>query len=238
MQTLRFLAATALLSSATLATGSPAFAQPGGPGGWTSDPWRSPAPGRSSSLSSRRGSDARVGKVNVATFVTQGDAAKALGHGPVDVSALLNGDPNSIEGPTYEAAIVSELVSAGYDTAHPEGAIGQSAALRVTTSVVEPAEGKRNPVSGEAMVGVSNRGTSTGLALNFDFSKPRGALLSTRFDLRILDQASGETLWEGRADIVTRDGDDDWTDQDVATRLARELFRRFPQGTSIEAYGP
>ncbi len=67
-----------------------------------------------------------------------------------------------------------------------------------------------------------------GMALAVDLTKPAKALVSTRLMARILDRASGKVLWEGRADIVTRDGDSRWTEQAIATRLAAALFEDFP----------
>jgi len=40
-------------------------------------------------------------------------------------------------------------------------------------------------------------------------------------------------LWEGRATIATRDGDDKWGDQAIATKLAEALFRRFPASDAL-----
>ena len=91
-------------------------------------------------------------------------------------------------------------------------------------------------LSGEMAVGVSNHGSYQALGLNIDLSKPRKALLSTRLEARIRDKASGAVLWEGRADIATRDGDPKWSDQAIASRLAEALFAGFPgkNGETIE----
>lgn len=77
-------------------------------------------------------------------------------------------------------------------------------------------------------VGVSNRGTMTGMAVNVDLSKPRGALVSTRLEARIRDRANDTLLWEGRAEMATRDGDSRWDQQAIAARLAEALFDGFP----------
>ncbi|MFV4641080.1 hypothetical protein ACNJUF_21230, partial [Mycobacterium tuberculosis] len=89
----------------------------------------------------------------------------------------------------------------------PESAAGQITELHVSRETVAPQEVRR-PVSGEMAVGVSNRGTAYGLGLNIDLTKPRSALISTMLEARIRDRASGKVLWEGRADISTREGDD------------------------------
>lgn len=205
------------------------------PGGWSEREW-----GNSRWDTPRsepgRGRDDREGKVDAASFVADGEAARALGHGSIAIELAPQPSLKDVTGAAYEAAVIDQMVQAGYDTSGAPGSENQVVELRVTRDVLVAAEGKRNPVSGEMAVGVSNRGTSTGVALNLDFSKPKKALVSTRMEARIRDKASGAVLWEGRADIATRDGDSDWGDQAIATRLAEELFKRFP-GSTERPYG-
>ena len=59
-------------------------------------------------------------------------------------------------------------------------------------------------------------------------TKPRAALVSTRMEARIRDRQTNQVLWEGRAEISTRDGDADWTEQAIAAKLAQALFDGFP----------
>jgi hypothetical protein len=67
------------------------------------------------------------------------------------------------------------------------------------------------------------------MALAVDLSKSAKALISTRLQARIRNAATHELLWEGHAEIVTRDGDKYWTTQSIATKLAAALFRNFPK---------
>lgn len=114
---------------------------------------------------------------------------------------------------------------------HADPAGGQLAEVRVSREVLVPAEIKRSPVSGTAAVEVGTRGSAYGLGVNVDMTKPRTALLSTRLDARIKDRVSGKVLWEGRAQIATRDGDDKWNDGAIANRLAEALFDDFRHPT-------
>jgi hypothetical protein len=84
-------------------------------------------------------------------------------------------------------------------------------------------------------VEVGTRGSAYGLGINVDLTKPRSALVSTRLDARIVDKASGKVLWEGYATIATRDGDDDWGDTRIATKLATALFDNFPKADDARA---
>jgi hypothetical protein len=176
----------------------------------------------------RTGADrSREGKVEVTRFVADGAAAQALGHGPIAVAGP-DGDPaDARERAIYEAAVIDQLAGAGYDTATRSDG-GQTIELTIRRAEVEPAEAPRKPVSGAMEVGVSNRGSYHGLGINIDLSKPRKALLATRLEARIRDEASGAVLWEGRADIATREGDAKWTGQAIAMRLAAALFAGFP----------
>ncbi|MBB5984267.1 DUF4136 domain-containing protein [Sphingobium lignivorans] len=210
---------------AALACAMPASAQPGwgtpglGRARAGADDWRSPR--------LARGQDEREGKVDAARFVAE-DAGDALGHGPIAVSATTGGEARAGEPAVYEAAVIDQLVKAGYDTmkASPEG--GQIAEIRIVRDVLVPEEQKRKPVSGEMAVGVSNYGSMVGMAVGVDLTKPRKALVSTRLEARVLDRATGKALWEGRAEMATREGDSRWTDQAIATRLADALFDGFP----------
>lgn len=215
----------ALLILTAAAGADPVVAQPMGGfgGGWAGPGWdRGPGPAR------RGAADSREGKVQVSRFLAEDVDVRSLGHGPIGVSAMPGSTGDARSGATFEAAVIDQLAKAGYDTVTQKQDSGQIAEVRMIHDVVRPEEGKRNPVSGEATVGVSNRGSYTGLALNVDLTKPAKALVSTRLMARIKDRATGAVLWEGRADIVTRDGDDRWTEQAIATRLAAALFEDFP----------
>lgn len=228
---------------ALLAGGTPSLARPGGWGspGWGGPNWNDTPRGPLSAEAGRPRLDqrdrSREGRIEVNRFVAEGEAAQALGRGQITVSSQSEGQ--DFVGPgnraAFEAAIVDRLVHAGYDTANtsPEG--GQVAELRVTRTVIEPAETRRKPVSGEAAMEVGNRGTAYGLALNVDLSKPLPPLVSTRLEARIRDRATSKLLWEGRAEVATREGDERWSEQTIAARLAEALFDGFPRASDSGA---
>jgi hypothetical protein len=229
---MRRFAFSLIAVSLIAAAATPAVAQRwgypgGGPYGWGGG-WAGPAP---------RGPDSREGKVEVTRYVAEGTAATQLGHGPVTVVASPNDTSDERERATYEAAVIDRLAGVGYDTATHPGEGGQTVELRILHAEVEPPEAPHKPVSGAMSVGVSNRGSYEALAIGVDLSKPRKALVSTRLEARIRDKATGAVLWEGHADIDTREGDKHWTDQAIASRLAGALFSGFPgkNGESIRA---
>lgn len=178
------------------------------------------------------------GKVEVARFVAEGEVAAALRTGAIAVVAMPEGAGGADlrQDATYQAAVESELIHAGYQAAGAEPG-AQVAEVRIKRTELRPAETKRNPVSGQMTMGVSNHGSMMGLGIAIDATKPKKALLSTTLETRIRDRASGKVLWEGRAAIATRDGDEKWNDDAIARRLAHALFDGFPMraGESSEA---
>jgi len=224
------IATTALVLAAAVLSGAPAQAQRGWGPGW-GDGWGR-GPGLNEAASRRGGSDSREGRVAADRFVADG-AAAVLGHGAMAVTGGPGSSGDGREAATFEAAVVDQLAKSGYDTARPDPQGGQVTEVVVVRDMVAPAEEKRSPVSGSMEVGVSNRGSMMGLQLNYDATKPRGALIETRLEARIRDRASGKLLWEGHAEMVTREGDSHWTENAVAGRLAGALFDRFPAASSL-----
>jgi len=219
------LTCSLMLGTALLST--PAMARPRdgwGGGGWGGDPTYGDR------LQSReRAPGPAEGKVEVTRFVAEGAAAEALGKGGVSVEAAPTGSGiGDSELRTYEAAVVDRLAGVGYQTATTTSAAGQVAQLRITHDTVVPEEAPHKPVSGEMSMGVSNRGSMMGMAIAIDLTKPLKALISTRLEVRIRDKSTGAVLWEGRADVITREGSDKWTDGAIAARLAQALFDGFP----------
>ena len=223
------------IAALTLVAAAPTLARPGGWGGmgWGGSGWGASRmdPWGDDRLASRSsGRDEREGKVDAASFAAD-DAQKLLGKGAITVSASPGTTSDASEQAAYEAALIDQLVKAGYDTTAPDPKGGQRAEIRIVRDVLVPEEQKRNPVSGAMSVGTGTYGSSVGMAVALDFSKPRKALLSTRVEVRIIDTATDKPLWEGRAEIATRDGDSRWNEQAIATRLAAAMFAQFPAGS-------
>lgn len=232
--TIRRPASVALVALVIAGMAAPALARPGRFGSDYDYGWSSPGPmsgrhGYPYPSNARRSSGTAEGKVEVTRFVAEDGSAELLGKGSaVSIPAPAGSGFSEGELRPYAAAVDDRLASLGYQTATTAAAAGQVVELRVTRDVVVPEEGPKKPVSGEMAVGVSNRGSMVGLGLNIDLSKPKRALVSTRLEARIKDVGTGKTLWEGRADMVTREGSDKWSEGAVAAKLAGALFDKFP----------
>lgn len=215
--------ATAVVLALVFAT--PALAHPGAWGREVTSESRFPAR-----------AERAEGKVEASTFVSEdAGAAARLGHGTIAMVPAPAGAGSEGESTVrvFEAALLDQLAMHGYDTASNSTTAVQTAEVRVIRDVAVPEEAPHKPVSGEMTLGVSNHGSMTGLALAVDLSKPRKAMISTRLEARIRDRASGVVLWEGRADLLARDGSDRWTDRTIGERLAAALFDRFPSAQRI-----
>jgi hypothetical protein len=216
-------------------SGTALMAQRGGwGGGWGDGPrWHDASGWRGGSS---RSAEQGEGPIQVSRFRIEGDAALALAHGPILVVAMPAGGDDDAEragtdkrfSATFEAAVEDRLVHSGYDAATIAPTGGQLAEVSVVRIEARPPEAPHKPVSGEVSMGVSNRGTSMGVGIMIDGSKPRGAIVSTRLEARIRDRSSGQVLWEGRAEMLTREGDKRWTDQAIADKLSAGLFDGFP----------
>jgi hypothetical protein len=198
---------------------------------WPGDGWGGGGMGRGGYgqgwNSSGSNSDSREGKVSVDRFVAP-DVGTALKQAHIAVVAAPGGTGDEREGATFEAAVVDQLAKSGYDTINPDPNGGLITEVHTARDVVVPEEEKHSPVSGEMEAGVSNRGSYLGGGIAIDLTKPRKALIDTRLEITIRDRVSGKALWEGRADIITREGDSHWSDTAVAGRLAGALFEHFP----------
>jgi hypothetical protein len=172
--------------------------------------------------------DSREGKLDAEGFVADG-AAPLLGGGHVAVTSAAGSMAEGREEATFEAAIIDQLAKAGYDTITKDPNGGQVTEISILHDELVPAEQKHSPISGSVEAGVSNYGSMMGVQLNYDATKPRGALIETRLTMRILDRATGKPLFEGRARIATREGDSRWDDDKVANRLAAAIFAKFPR---------
>lgn len=172
--------------------------------------------------------DSREGKLDAEGFVADG-AAPMLGAGHVTITSTAGSNAEGREEATFEAAVLDQLAKAGYDIATQDPKGGQITEISIVHDELVPAEEKHSPISGSMEAGVSNRGSMMGVQLNYDATKPRGALIETRLDMRVLDRATGKPLFEGRARIATREGDSRWSDDKIANRLAAGIFAKFPR---------
>jgi hypothetical protein len=171
-----------------------------------------------------------TGPVEITRFV--GDNRASLGQGTIRV---MLGDEmtNDLASSAYVAAVKQELTRVGY-TVLPEGsaqAAQQTATIRTSRQPIAAIDqGDRGPVS----VGVGgqtggwNSGIGMGVGINLGGGRS-GPAINTELSVRI-DDAAGQSLWEGRSQIATA-MKSPYTEAALGARtLASGLFRDFPGG--------
>lgn len=144
---------------------------------------------------------------------------------------------------TYASAIASELHGAGFTCAASFGSacVANDAHQTAARRVVVRIEHLQNRVGGDRGSGVGvgvggstgSYGSGVGVGVGVDLTRllsgPAPDML-LRLSVRIND-ASGQSLWEGRAETAVRSGSPAAQPGIAAARLAHALFEGFP-GTS------
>ena len=171
----------------------------------------------------------RQGKVQVATFLATSPNITGLGHGPIVIAPPKESLGGDLGDAPYEETLADQLVKAGYEPGAGTGTGGQIAEFVISHDVIQPPEPPHSPVSGGVAVGGGNRGSGLGIALAVDLRKPLGALVSSRLEVRIRDKVTHELLWQGRAEVLSREGDKHWKNADLAAKLTAALFKGFPR---------
>lgn len=172
-----------------------------------------------------------VSPVSVTRFL--GPVPARLGMGPIAVRAA-PGIANSLEFAAYRQAVAAELTRLGYQVVAGEQA-AQVAELRVERAVDQPGR-RRNPVSLGAGGSTGSYGSGVGLGIGIDLSGPPPAVADNRMGVIIRDGASGQPLWEGRADFSASANSKYGSAQAAAAKMAAALFAGFPgrSGETIE----
>ncbi|MEI6640545.1 MAG: DUF4136 domain-containing protein [Novosphingobium sp.] len=166
--------------------------------------------------------------VEVTRFHTP-DSITTLGRSAVAVVAAPGMDGTSLEMRVWLEAVGAELAALRFGSATP-GAADCLAEVRVEREV-QRTERQRGPVS--VGVGGSTGGWNSGVGLGVGFNLgggPRSRVI-TRLSVTIRSRATGQALWEGRADNIEREKARVAAVDQAAPRLAHALFSGFP-GTS------
>ena len=171
----------------------------------------------------------RAGPAEVTSFVAAERAAE-LGQGTIFIESAPGQNGDSLRLADFKAAVARELTQLGYREV-PRDQAGQIALVRIDRAVSNEAP-QRSPVS----VGVGGStgsfgsGVGVGLGINLGGGNRNARMVNTNLGVMIRDKASGETIWEGRADFGT-DTRHALADPEAAAQaLAGALFSRFPEG--------
>lgn len=177
-----------------------------------------------------------AGPVEVTRFVAS-DSGQRLGSGTIFVEAA-GADAGTLAVSPYTAAVAQQLERLGYrSTARSEAR--QIADVRLER-YTQGRDGRRSPVSVGVGGSTGSYGSGVGLGLGINLGGGRRDLVGTRLAVTIRDAASGQALWEGRADFRATDNSPLASGPANAQTVAAALFEGFPgnNGETIEVRVP
>lgn len=172
-----------------------------------------------------------VTPVSVTRFV--GAQPAQLGQGTIAVRAAPGEPGGTLEFAQWEQAVTLELAELGYQVV--SGPAPQVAEVRV-----ERFTGERGARRGPVNVGVGGStgsyGSGVGVGIGLDLSGPPPEVTGNQLGVVIRDNASGQALWEGRAEFSASANSDYASAQAAARKMAGALFAGFPgqSGETIE----
>ena len=173
------------------------------------------------------------GPVEVTRFVAPERAAE-LGEGTIFVGTAAGEDTDSLSLMPYKSAVAAELAALGYVETQ-RGEASQIATVSIEQYVLA-ANGKRSPVSVGVGGSTGSYGSGVGLGIGLNLGGGPRDQLGTKLSVTIRDAASGQSLWEGRADFRVDDNSPLAQSDAGAQTLAAALFSDFPgnNGETIE----
>ena len=174
-----------------------------------------------------------VSPVSVTRFV--GAQTAQLGQGTIAVRAAPGEPSGTLEFSQWEHAVAVELGELGYTLVPGNGAASQVAEVRIERFTDEPGA-RRGPVNVGVGGSTGSYGSGVGVGVGLDLSGPPPAVTGNQLGVTIRDNATGQALWEGRAEFSASTNSDYASAQAAARKMADALFAGFPgqSGETIE----
>lgn len=167
------------------------------------------------------------GPAEVTRFVDPA-ATGRLGQGTVFIETA-PGTPDALATAPYKAAVAAELARLGYRETARAGA-SQIAQVQVDR-YVQTAQGRRSPVNVGVGGSTGSYGSGVGLGIGINLGGGQRDRIGTELAVTLRDATAQQSLWEGRANLLTADNSALADRGANAQALASALFRDFP-GTS------
>ena len=177
------------------------------------------------------------GPVEVTRFV-EPSATERLGSGTIFVTAAPGEPGDSLEMSAYTAAVAGELRGLGYTEAARTGA-DQVAEVRFQRYTLQ-ADGSRSPVSVGVGGSTGSYGSGVGLGIGINLGGGAKDKVGTEMAVTIRDRATGQNLWEGRANFAVAENSPLADRRTSAQTVAAALFSDFPgnNGETVEIEVP
>jgi hypothetical protein len=173
-----------------------------------------------------------VTPVSVTRFVAQQPAQ--LGTGTIAVRAAPGTQGDTLEFSFWQQAIAAELAELGYQVV-ATGPATQVAEVRFERFTDTP-ERRRSPVGVGVGGSTGSYGSGVGVGVGIDLSGRPAEVIGNQLGVVIRDNATGQALWEGRAEFSASANSNYASAQAAAQKMADALFTGFPgeSGATIE----
>ncbi|MEP2735580.1 MAG: DUF4136 domain-containing protein [Erythrobacter sp.] len=136
----------------------------------------------------------------------------------------------SLELASYKRAVAAELASLGY-TEKPRRDAAYTAQVSVERFTSQPQTRRRGPVSVGVGGGTGGYGSGVGLGIGINLGGNKNTpRVGTQLFVMMKDRATGNTVWEGRANWDVAEGSELAAADTNAPALANALFSEFPGG--------
>lgn len=168
---------------------------------------------------------AMAAPIEVTRFHTP-DSITALGRNAVAVVAAPGTGSGDLETRVWLLAVEAELAALRFGSATP-GAADCYAEVRVERRT-ERTERRRGPVSVGVGGGTGGWNSGVGLGVGFNLGGGPRTQVITRLAVTIRSRATGQALWEGRADNTEKESAKAASVDQAAPRMAHALFSGFP----------
>ncbi len=150
-----------------------------------------------------------------------------LGQTTIFIETASDVDLGALEMAPYKEAVARELTKMGYRETSRDSA-AQIAQLSLDRLISEPPP-KESPVSVGVGGGTGSYGSGVGLGIGINLGGKKSAQqIATQMAVRIRNAASGDALWEGRANFSVGTNSPLAEGQANAATIAAALFREFP----------
>lgn len=128
----------------------------------------------------------------------------------------------------YLRSVSEEMSRLGWSVVSPRDGVAR-ADVRVEQSIV--AEGRRrSPVTVGAGGSTGTYGSGAGVGIGINLGGAPKDFIATTLGVMIRDGATGDSVWEGRANWDVRSDASEASDEATAENLAAALFEGFPDG--------
>jgi len=175
-----------------------------------------------------------ISPVEVTRF-HQAAALDQMGRTSIFIETAEDVELGALELAPYKEAVARELAELGYrETSRDQAA--QIAQVSLNRFVTEAAA-RQNPVSVGVGGSTGSYGSGVGLGVGINLGGVKSAQLAgTQMSVRIRDAASGEAVWEGRANFSVGTKSPLAAAPANAATIADALFRDFPgnSGETVE----